>query len=116
MKHNIFKTIAAFFVAEDIKNSLTGFEECLAYAFGKQIQHDEEFAKRAYAALTNIIWRNGEKEYSVTFRYAGGLIADIRGDGSNYMTWYCSASEGVVDKSISKKLAEYGWTHHEHKL
>lgn len=91
------------------------FEQDLVDLFEDEICDDEEFAKRVYAALTNIIWRqdNTDYEHAITFRGAGGLIADIRGEG-HYMDWYCSAGEGVVDKNILDALLTRGWTPHKY--
>ena len=84
------------------------FETDLKELFAERICMDNNFAKRIYAALTNIIWKNGVYKYSVTFRYAGSLLAEIQGKG-NYMDWYCSAGEGIVDTDIAEALDTRGW-------
>jgi hypothetical protein len=74
---------------------------------------NNEFAPRdTWAILQNIKW-------SCTWRYAGGIIADIRGSG-DYLDWYCSASwknehddcfadEGIVVPEIRTDLDSLGW-------
>jgi hypothetical protein len=84
------------------------FQEDLTILFYKEMMRDEEFCKRVYAALTNIIWVYEGEEVSVSFRTAGGMIADILNEGC-YMDWYCSAGEGVVDQNISDDMLLKGW-------
>lgn len=75
---------------------------------------NNEFAPRdTWAILQNIKW-------SCTWRYAGGIIADIRGTG-DYLDWYCSgmfndgvidwemAEEGVVYPEIEEDINNIGW-------
>ena len=59
--------------------------------------------------------KKGFDEYSCTFRYAGGLIAEIRGEG-NCMDWYCSYQDGVVSEEIEKALGSLGWTYREYEI
>lgn len=86
------------------------FEEDIEFLFGDRIRYSDAFAERVYAALTNTIWKRGEEEFSASFRWVGGFIAQIRGEG-HYMDWYCSAGEGVVDRDIALALAIKGWYH-----
>jgi hypothetical protein len=98
---------------------------------------DDSYAQNLYAALCNMRWQRIEvmnilkdQYWSCTWRYAGGLIADIleRGD---YMDWYCSGigggdepdtynaghdlarkgyvAEGHVTEEIKADLASLGW-------
>ena len=74
---------------------------------------NNEFApKDTWALLKNITW-------SCTWRYAGGIIADIRGEG-DYLNWYCSGihdehdsegfvGEGFVVPEIKIDLDNIGW-------
>ena len=64
---------------------------------------DGRYAQNLYAALCNMQWQPTEvvpilKEelWSCTWRYAGGLIAEIREQG-DYMDWYCSGIGGIDD-------------------
>lgn len=65
---------------------------------------------RLYGSITNQDWRheNGD-EAGYSFRAAGDLIASIIGDG-DYMDWYCSAPEGVVDPEVAELLKAQGWS------
>ena len=56
----------------------------------------ESYAQNLYAALTNNDFQKKElwniltdKTWSCTWRYAGGIIADMREEG-DYIDWYCS--------------------------
>ena len=74
---------------------------------------NNEFAPRdTWAILQNLKW-------SCTWRYAGGIIADIRGSG-DYLDWYCSgmwtpstdwemAEEGSVAPEIETDINTLGW-------
>lgn len=70
-----------------------------------------------YAALCNVVWQctPTEQEYSCSWRYAGGLVAEIVGAGEDYMDYYCSGyhkgnvPEGKVTAEVAKALADYGW-------
>jgi len=77
---------------------------------------DRGFAEELYAALTNIKWfRAGEDTkdegaaHCMTFRYAAGLIAEMRSAGENYMDFYCCSQEGVVSERIQGELNRIGW-------
>ena len=76
--------------------------------------------------ITNYIFRNciininlifninnrffyGDKEWTCSWRMAGGIVADIIKDG-NYMDWYCSGNESVVTDEIKLDLMIMGWT------
>lgn len=47
--------------------------------------------------------------YSCSWRYAGGMIADIRAEGENYMDFYCSGNEGNVDGEFELDMEQLGW-------
>jgi hypothetical protein len=51
--------------------------------------------------------------YSCTWRYAGGLVAEIRNednrDSMAYCNWYCSGGEGLVYEDFEKHMAQHGW-------
>jgi hypothetical protein len=108
-----------------------------------KVRNREVYAQNLYAALCNRefqqldVWPilTGET-WHCSWRYAGGLVADMRGDG-DYMNWYCSGilndvtdqaymdmtqeekaqyervrgyvSEGVVTEEIESDLNQLGW-------
>lgn len=83
-----------------------------------RIREDKEFAQECYAALCNMRWRSGEnleKVYSCSWRYAGGLIASLRGKGEDYLHWYCSGiggdsvPEGEVTSRVREAFNTLGW-------
>ena len=81
----------------------------------EKVKLDETFAQHLYAALCNNefiknnIWSLlSDRRWSCSWRYAGGIIADIRNQGS-YMDWYCSGSEGLVTDEIKEELFKLGW-------
>ena len=72
---------------------------------------DIEFAKNVYRALCNMRWKKlgTNSIYSCSWRYAGGLVAEIRNVGEDYLDFYCSGREGTVDKEVKKLLNNLGW-------
>lgn len=68
------------------------------------------YCKKFYAAMcnTNVYKVGAEGEWGVSWRSAGGLVADILGEG-DYLNWYCSGNEGFVDDEIADDLNEIGW-------
>lgn len=60
----------------------------------------QEYAQNIYAALCNQSWqRNAQwpllkgQHWSCSWRYAGGIVADIREEG-DYIDWYCTGIRG----------------------
>lgn len=94
---------------------------------------DDRYAQNVYAALCNMRWQPAEvwpvlkEEYwSCSWRSAGGLVSDLRGQGEDYMDWYCSGigdglgngdadrtkgyvNEGTVTDEICEDFARLGW-------
>lgn len=70
----------------------------------------EFFATLLYAALCNTEWRHratGER-WSCSWRSAGGVVAHVRGEG-DYLDWYCSGGEGLVDEGVLAEIEALGW-------
>lgn len=118
---------------EDIRNS----PEIMA----KIRQEDRYYAQNLYCAFSNMQWcprdiipalRQGDKDlWSASWRGAGGIVADLRNKGEDYMDYYCSGikgatsydpnddtayfeenkyvSEGEVTEEIQADLAKIGW-------
>lgn len=76
-----------------------------------EMRHDDEFAKELYAAMCNMRWRSKvtDEIYSCSWRFAGGLVAEIRGKGERYIDFYCSGGEGTVTERIKEALDTLGW-------
>jgi hypothetical protein len=81
--------------------------------------HDDDYAKKLYAALCNTDWLRNEvvpllrqdpdKDlWSCSWRYAGGIVANMREEG-DYMDWYCSGMEGFIDPEVAEDLKQLGW-------
>jgi len=68
----------------------------------EKVRADDAYAQNLYAAMCNngfikleVIPLLKGKEWSCSWRYAGGIIADMRQEG-DYIDWYCS---GIRDTS-----------------
>jgi len=105
-----------------------------------KVRKFEDYAQNLYAAMCNndFIKNNvwpllKEETWSCSWRYAGGIIADMRGEG-DYIDWYCSGigndedgygltkifpatgedartyvPEGLVTEEIKEDLLKLGW-------
>jgi hypothetical protein len=96
-------------------------------------KNDPAYAQNIYAALCNndfikneIIPILMEETYSCSWRYAGGIVADLVGKG-DYLDWYCSGirgeedvakyfntprdyvGEGFVTDEVKEDLFKIGW-------
>ena len=67
-------------------------------------QKREEYAQNLYAAMCNrsfqknAVWdRLKNTNWSCSWRYAGGIVADMRGEG-DYIDWYCSGIRGGLSE------------------
>ena len=98
----------------------------------------ESYAQNIYAALCNNSFQKQElwpilktETWSCSWRYAGGIVADMLEDG-DYLDWYCSGirevyqdpedtnekqppihrgyvSEGIITEEIREDLLKIGW-------
>jgi hypothetical protein len=92
----------------------------------------ESYAQNIYAALCNQDWQRNDvwpllkgQTYSCSWRYAGGIVADMREEG-DYINWYCSGigdglgngdadgvkgyvPEGTVTEEIREDFFKLGW-------
>lgn len=87
------------------------FEKDLADLFGEKMKSSDEFCSEIWSALANTLWKHesfkvSEEEYGCSFRYAGGLIAEI-------IDWYCSGPYATVSNEIDLAMKAIGWTHRE---
>lgn len=90
-----------------------------------KVRDNKVYAQNLYAAMCNndFIKREmwpllKEQKWSCSWRYAGGIIADMQEQG-DYIDWYCSGirddysngyvGESVVTEEIEKDLYELGW-------
>lgn len=76
----------------------------------------EAYAQNLYAAMCNREFQRNEvwpllknDTWSCSWRYAGGIVADMRGEG-DYMDWYCSGIQGgATDDMSAEDRAKYNW-------
>jgi hypothetical protein len=99
----------------------------------QKVIDSDTYAQNLYAAMCNNVFqkndvwpRLADLAWSCSWRYAGGIIADIRKQG-DYMDWYCSGmgsglgngdptgvkcyvTESTVTDEIRQDLFSIGWT------
>lgn len=95
----------------DLRSNPTILEKC---------RNSQIYSQNLYAALCNNDFYYGEHEWSCSWRYAGGIIANILQKG-DYIDWYCSGigtdpaitpnyvGEGFVTDEIRSDLLKLGW-------
>ena len=82
----------------------------------EKVRNSEAYAQNLYAAICNNEFQRCEvfpilagQTCSYSWRYAGGIIADMRQEG-DYIDWYCSGIRGEVDdeeyRNMSKEAQE----------
>ena len=90
----------------------------------------EDMAREFYSAICNMRWRKintlpederimdilrGDESdvWSCSWRYAGGIIADIRNKHYNtneqYIDFYCTGNEGYVSETVEECFKNLGW-------
>lgn len=78
------------------------------------------YSQNLYAAMANnLFYKNGE-EWTCSWRYSGGIVAELVDKSGNYLDYYCSGiyseekngyvSEGTVSEEIRNDLLNLGWT------
>ena len=79
----------------------------------------ESYSQNLYSAMCNNLFYKNDEEWSCSWRYAGGVLADIRNMGESYIDWYCSGigshhdgyvGESFVTDEIRSDLLQLGWT------
>lgn len=75
-----------------------------------------DYGRDLYAALCNNQFQRQDimpvlrdQRWSCTWRYAGGIIADMMGQG-DYIDWYCAGREGEVTDEVRADLLRLGWS------
>jgi hypothetical protein len=109
------------------------YEDLEACAWFQQKIQDKTYAQNVYAALCNMRWQPldvmpilKDEYWSCSWRSAGGIVADLRGSGEDYLDYYCSGigdglgngdadrtlgyvPEGTVTDEIRADFASLGW-------
>jgi hypothetical protein len=94
-----------------------------------KVRASESYAQNLYAAMCNndfqkldVVEVLKNNTWSCSWRYAGGIVAHMRGHG-DYIDWYCSGireyndldakknyvGEGAVTEEIHQDLKRLGW-------
>ena len=85
-----------------------------------KVRESDSYAQNLYAALCNNEFQRQEvlpilkdQTWGCSWRYAGGIIADMREQG-DYMDWYCSGIRGGtreedLAKLSTEQLEKYHW-------
>ena len=64
--------------------------------FKDKVRNSDAYAQNLYAAMCNMQWQKldvipilKDQLWACTWRSAGGIVAELRGEG-DYIDWYCS--------------------------
>jgi hypothetical protein len=76
------------------------------------------YSQNLYAAMANNLFYKDDEEWSCSWRYSGGIVADLNEEG-DYIDWYCSGigssdnegyvGEGFVTEEVRSDLLKLGW-------
>jgi hypothetical protein len=93
-------------------HGLAAFEEALrTHPDAQAFLADHAAAVRLYRALCNQAWAGPDgRVLTVSWRTAGGIVADARGKGQDYLDFYCSGGEGEVASDVQFLLDVLGWS------
>lgn len=87
----------------DLRSNVRIVEKC---------RRSKIYSQNLYAALCNTEWQKLEvmpilkdQTWSCSWRYAGGIVADLRGEG-DYIDWYCSGIRGDATEEELKNMTE----------
>jgi hypothetical protein len=80
-------------------------------------KHSKVYSQNLYAAMCNNRFYYDENEWTCSWRMSGGIVADLRDCGEDYLDYYCSGminldgsvGESVVTDEIRLDLAKMGW-------
>jgi len=78
-----------------------------------KVKTREDYAQNVYAAMCNMRWcprelipalRQDERAdlWSASWRGAGGVVADLRDCGEDYVDWYCSGMGGLATYNLEE--------------
>jgi len=119
--------------SEEFKFNNMEYDMGQADWFVNRVRGSETYAQNLYAAMCNNQFQKQDvwlvlkdAHWSCSWRYAGGIVADLQAKGGDYMDWYCSGmgsglgngdtdgslhyvGEGVVTDDIAADLARLGW-------
>jgi hypothetical protein len=77
-----------------------------------KVRASDSYAQNLYAAMCNNDFTKRElwpilkeEKWSASWRYAGGIIADMRQEG-DYIDWYCSGMGGLNQEYDQKETNE----------
>lgn len=68
----------------------------------KHMFKEREFAEEVYAALCNNKWKFKHSDYThyCDWEFAGGLVAELRGEAENYSDFHLWGNEGEVTDRV----------------
>lgn len=85
-------------------------------------KNSKRYSQNLYAALCNNRFFKDKQEWTCSWRYAGGIIAEFRDCGEDYIDWYCSGirakpsididgyvEESCVTEEVRDDLLNLGW-------
>lgn len=101
----------------EYKDNNEAFLEAVERQLGDQIKKNDKMACAFWSALANIEWYSPKRKETAgfSFRLAGSIIADIRGEG-DYLDWYCCGPVAEVSEDIGEALKKEGWYYIEQKV
>ena len=86
-----------------------------------KVRTSDVYAQNLYAAMCNTdfikndVWPIlNEQRWSCSWRYAGGIVADMRQEG-DYIDWYCSGIRNYVSDEELQQMTKEQQEHYLHR-
>ena len=125
---NVARLEAERRASDEFKINNMEYDMSQAEWFLSRVRGSDDYAQNLYAAMCNNSFQKQDvwlvlkdAHWSCSWRYAGGIVADLQAKGGDYMDWYCSGigvkdgdyinhvGEGNVTDEIAADLALLGW-------
>lgn len=79
----------------------------------EKVRSNDAYAQNLYAAMCNNSFEKNGVNWYCSWRYAGGIVANMRQEG-DYIDWYCSGIRNIsLDEEENKLWDEYHYVREE---
>jgi hypothetical protein len=77
----------------------------------EKCKNSKEYSYKLYSSLCNNKFKKNNNICSYSFRVVSGIVANLNESG-DYIDWYCSGYEGLINQEVIEDLNSLGWELH----